>query len=144
MPKRKRLPAAERRALIEAAALELFAERGYHGTAIDEIARRAGVSPPVLYDHFASKVALHQRLLERTRDELLQMWRDNLGGGGTRDSTRTNESCSRKEDCDSFAVFFCMAIRRQAGKKGYIRTFGFFGVTAGDRIVGCWGGMVGL
>lgn len=78
--RRKRLPAAERRELIEQAALELFAERGYHGTAMDEIARRAGVTPPVVYDHFASKPALHRRLLERTRDELLAMWRGSLGG----------------------------------------------------------------
>lgn len=84
-PPRRRLPAAERRALIEEAATALFTERGYHGTAIDEVARRAGVSPPVLYDHFASKVALHRRLLERTRDELLAMWRESLGGGGTRE-----------------------------------------------------------
>jgi AcrR family transcriptional regulator len=41
------------------------------------------VSPPVVYDHFASKPALHRRLLERTRDDLLAMWRDNLGGDGT-------------------------------------------------------------
>lgn len=63
--------------------MELFAERGYHGAAIDEIARRSGVTPPVLYDHFESKSALHRRLLERTRDELLEMWRENLRGDGT-------------------------------------------------------------
>ncbi len=69
--------------MIELAAMEVFAERGYHGAAMDEIARRSGVTPPVVYDHFASKLALHQRLLERTRDELLTMWRENLGGGAT-------------------------------------------------------------
>jgi AcrR family transcriptional regulator len=77
---RKRLSAAERRELIERAAMEVFTERGYHGAAIDEIARRAGITPPVLYDHFPSKLALHRRLLERTRDELLEMWRDSLAG----------------------------------------------------------------
>jgi AcrR family transcriptional regulator len=80
---RKRLTAAARREVIELAAMDLFAERGYHGAAMDEIARRSGVSPPVVYDHFASKPALHRRLLERTRDDLLAMWRDNLGGDGT-------------------------------------------------------------
>jgi AcrR family transcriptional regulator len=69
--------------VIELAALDLFAERGYHGTAMDEIARRSGVTPPVVYDHFESKPALHRRLLERTRDELLTMWQQNLGGGGS-------------------------------------------------------------
>jgi AcrR family transcriptional regulator len=80
---RKRLTAAARREVIELAAMEVFAERGYHGAAMDEIARRSGVSPPVVYDHFVSKLALHRRLLERTRDELLAMWRENLGGEGT-------------------------------------------------------------
>jgi AcrR family transcriptional regulator len=80
---RKRLTAAARREVIELAAMEVFAERGYHGATMDEIARRSGVSPPVVYDHFASKPALHRRLLERTRDDLLAMWRENLGGDGT-------------------------------------------------------------
>ena len=64
--------------MIERAAREVFAERGYAAAAIDEIARRAGVSAPILYDHFASKLDLHGRLLERTRDELLAMWREAL------------------------------------------------------------------
>jgi len=80
---RKRLPAAARRELIELAAMEVFAERGYHGAAMDEIARRSGVTTPVVYDHFESKPALHRRLLERTRDELLAMWRESLGRRGT-------------------------------------------------------------
>ena len=66
--------------MIERAALDVFAERGYHGASIDEIARRSGVTPPVVYDHFESKLDLHRRLLERTRDELLEMWREQLGG----------------------------------------------------------------
>jgi AcrR family transcriptional regulator len=82
-PARKRLTAAARREVIELAAMEVFAERGYHGAAMDAIARRSGVTPPVVYDHFDSKPALHRRLLERTRDELLAMWRENLDGDGT-------------------------------------------------------------
>ena len=69
-----------RRALIEAAALDLFAERGYHGASIDEIARRSGVTPPVVYDHFESKLDLHRQLLQRTREELLGLWREYLQG----------------------------------------------------------------
>jgi AcrR family transcriptional regulator len=74
------MPRAERREVIETVATEVFAERGYAGASIDEIARRAGVSAPVIYDHFASKRELHERLLERTRDELLQMWTTALAG----------------------------------------------------------------
>jgi AcrR family transcriptional regulator len=79
-PPRRRLPAAERRELIEQAATRVFAEHGYAGASIDEIARRSGVSPPVVYDHFTSKLALFTRLLERTRDELLAMWVAELAG----------------------------------------------------------------
>jgi AcrR family transcriptional regulator len=77
---RKRMRADERREVIELAARDVFAERGYHGSSMEEIARRSGVTPPVVYDHFPSKLALHRRLLERTRDELLEMWRENLSG----------------------------------------------------------------
>ena len=72
------MPAAERRELIEQAAMSVFAERGYLGASIDEISRRAGVSAPVVYDHFESKLDLYRRLLERTRNELLEVWREHL------------------------------------------------------------------
>ena len=84
-PSRRRLPAAERRELIEQAATRVFAEHGYAGASIDEIARRSGVSPPVVYDHFASKLALFTRLLQRTRDELLPMWVRELAGAESTD-----------------------------------------------------------
>lgn len=64
--------------MIEHAATAVFAERGYMGASIDDIARRSGVSAPVVYDHFESKAALHRRLLERHRDELLALWQQHL------------------------------------------------------------------
>ena len=67
---RTRLPAAERRAGILQAAEEQFAARGYHATSMDDIAAAAGVTKPVLYDHFASKLDLYVRLTEGIRDEL--------------------------------------------------------------------------
>jgi AcrR family transcriptional regulator len=72
------MKAADRREVIARAATDVFAERGYEGASIDEIARRSGVSAPVVYDHFSSKQELHRVLLERTRDELLAMWREAL------------------------------------------------------------------
>src|SRR6478672_6390106 len=74
------MSAATRRASIEDAATMLFAERGYQGASIDEIARRSGVTPPVLYDHFASKQDLYRRLLERHFAELRGGWRENFVG----------------------------------------------------------------
>lgn len=59
----KRLKANERRASILAVAKILFADKGYNGVAVDEIARRLGVSPAVLYQHFPSKEALYEEVL---------------------------------------------------------------------------------
>jgi AcrR family transcriptional regulator len=67
----RRIPAAERRQRIEAAATELFAERGYAATTVEDIVRAAGVTKPILYRHFESKQELAVALLERTRDELI-------------------------------------------------------------------------
>lgn len=71
-PPRRRLSAAERRARILTAAMELFAERGYEGTTIGEIAVRAGITAAVIYDHFPSKAALQIELLEGQTAELLR------------------------------------------------------------------------
>jgi len=57
------MKAAERRAAILAVAKVLFADRGYHGVSVDEIARRVGVSPAVLYRHFESKQVLYETVL---------------------------------------------------------------------------------
>ena len=71
-----RMTAIQRRAQIADVARELFAERGYRDVAVDEIARRAGVSPPVLYDHFDSKRDLYAHLLEgQARDLAARMAR---------------------------------------------------------------------
>jgi AcrR family transcriptional regulator len=75
---RRRLTKEERREVIERAATELFAERGYDGAGMDLIAQRSGVTVPVLYDHFASKDDLYRRLLERQRDDLVQFWAQRL------------------------------------------------------------------
>src|SRR3954452_17280397 len=65
-----RMAAAEPPEQITQVAQRLFAERGYRAVGVDEIARRAGVSPPVLYDHFDSKRDLYAHLLEHQAGEL--------------------------------------------------------------------------
>jgi AcrR family transcriptional regulator len=67
---RKRLPSEERRATIVEAAGRLFGERGYDATRLDDIAAAAGVTKPILYRHFDTKLALYLALLERHRDDL--------------------------------------------------------------------------
>jgi AcrR family transcriptional regulator len=74
------MSSAARREVIERAAAELFAERGYQGASVGEIARRSGVTPPVLYDHFGSKLDLYRCLLERHFADLREVWRENLIG----------------------------------------------------------------
>ena len=60
----QRMPANQRRDSILKAALTLFADKGYHGVSIGDIARRVNVSPAILYRHFASKQQLYDTVLE--------------------------------------------------------------------------------
>jgi AcrR family transcriptional regulator len=69
--RRRRLPKAERRRVIEDAASRLFAEHGCAETRLDDIAAAAGVTKQLLYQHFPSKKALHLALLGKHRDEIL-------------------------------------------------------------------------
>jgi len=77
-PRGNRLPRHERRRQLLDAALELFVTRGYHAAAMDEIAERAGVSKPVLYQHFPSKLELYLALLDESVDTLVDKVRDAL------------------------------------------------------------------
>ena len=67
-----RLPRTARRAQLLDAAQDVFAANGYHAAAMDEIAERAGVSKPVLYQHFPGKLELYMALLEMHVDELIE------------------------------------------------------------------------
>lgn len=66
-----RLPRDERRAQLLAAALEVFTGAGYHAASMDEIADRANVSKPVLYQHFPSKLDLYLAVLDLHIDSLV-------------------------------------------------------------------------
>ena len=68
---KQRLPRDERRAQLLTAALEVFTAAGYHAAAMDEIAERAGVSKPVLYQHFPSKLDLYLAVLDLHVDSLV-------------------------------------------------------------------------
>ncbi|MEY3407849.1 MAG: hypothetical protein RL038_910 [Actinomycetota bacterium] len=68
-----RLTKSQRRALLISAAREVFVTYGYHAASMDEIAERAGVSKPVLYQHFEDgKLSLYTALVEMTGRELLE------------------------------------------------------------------------
>ena len=77
-PRSNRLPRHERRRQLLDAALEVFVAQGYHAAAMDEIAERAGVSKPVLYQHFPGKLELYLALLDQSVDELVEAVRNAL------------------------------------------------------------------
>ena len=66
-----RMPRSERRAQLLRAAREVFAGKGYHAAAMDDIAERAGVSKPVLYQHFPGKRELYLALLDESGEQML-------------------------------------------------------------------------
>ncbi|MBN2025377.1 MAG: TetR/AcrR family transcriptional regulator [Actinobacteria bacterium] len=70
MAQKAALTGEERRRSIIEAARPLFAEKGFHGTSIREIARAADVSEALIYKHFPSKEALYEELLDYTRELL--------------------------------------------------------------------------
>lgn len=59
-----RLPAAERKHQLLTEALSVFSRDGYHGTSMNDVAEAAGVTKPVLYQHFGSKQELYLELLD--------------------------------------------------------------------------------
>jgi AcrR family transcriptional regulator len=67
-----RLPADQRRQQLLDVAREVFAGTGFHETSMDDIAEAAGVTKPVLYQHFPSKRALYLELLNDTGRQLLE------------------------------------------------------------------------
>ncbi|HXA61721.1 MAG TPA: TetR/AcrR family transcriptional regulator [Streptosporangiaceae bacterium] len=70
-PRGTRLPRMARRRQLLGAAQEVFVAQGYHAAAMDEIAERAGVSKPVLYQHFPGKLELYLALLDEHAEALV-------------------------------------------------------------------------
>lgn len=68
---RTRMSAGQRRAQLVEVARALFAERGFEGTSVEEIAARAGVSKPVVYEHFGGKEGLYAVVVDREMQRLL-------------------------------------------------------------------------
>jgi len=70
-PRGSRLPRPARRLQLLGAAQEVFVAQGYHAAAMDDIAERAGVSKPVLYQHFPGKLELYLALLDQHSEALV-------------------------------------------------------------------------
>ena len=85
-----RLPRRERRVQLLSSALEVFVAQGYHAAAMDDIAERAGVSKPVLYQHFPGKLELYLALLDASCDQIIDNCRAALAS--THDNKRRVEA----------------------------------------------------
>ncbi|MGH3413948.1 MAG: TetR/AcrR family transcriptional regulator [Marmoricola sp.] len=81
---RGRMTAAERREQLIEISRGAFAERGYDGASIEDIASRAGVSKPVVYQHFGGKEGLYAVVVDREVRQLLGMMREALRDGPPR------------------------------------------------------------
>ncbi|MBA4609531.1 MULTISPECIES: TetR/AcrR family transcriptional regulator [Aeromicrobium] len=77
-PRAGRLPRTARRAQLLDVALDVFVEQGYHSASMDEIAERAGVSKPVLYQHFPGKLDLYTALVSTAVDTVIEGVRESL------------------------------------------------------------------
>ena len=91
-PRGGRMPRKDRRAQLLESALEVFVAQGYHAAAMDDIAERAGVSKPVLYQHFPGKLDLYLALLDVSCDTIIENCRRAL------DSTARQQAARRRRD----------------------------------------------
>ena len=82
---RGRMTSAERREQLIDVARSLFAERGFEGTSVEEIATRAQVSKPVVYEHFGGKEGIYAVVVDREVLRLLTMMRTALVAGRARE-----------------------------------------------------------
>jgi AcrR family transcriptional regulator len=92
-------------------AQEIFVAQGYHAAAMDDIAERAGVSKPVLYQHFPSKLDLYLALLDQHADDLV---------GRVREALRsTTDNKARVDSC--VAAYFDFVTAESNDKAGAFR-----------------------
>ena len=71
-PPRTRMTGKERREQLLDVGRSLFAEKGFDGTSIEEIAARAGVTKPVVYEHFGGKEGLYAVVVDREISRMLE------------------------------------------------------------------------
>ncbi|MGN5634683.1 TetR family transcriptional regulator [Streptomyces sp. AC154] len=83
--RRVRMTGKERREQLLDIGRTLFADKGFEGTSVEEIAARAGVSKPVVYEHFGGKEGLYAVVVDREMRQLLEMVNTALTAGHPRE-----------------------------------------------------------
>jgi AcrR family transcriptional regulator len=84
-PRQRRLSGTERRAQLIDVGRTLFAQRGYEATSMEEIAERAKVSKPILYEHFGGKEGLYAVIVDREMDYIVRRIVEAIGEGSARE-----------------------------------------------------------
>jgi AcrR family transcriptional regulator len=79
---RVRMTGPQRRRQLVAVGRSVFAAKGLDGATIEEIAAAAGVTKPVVYEHFGSKEGLYRQVVEQESESLLEAIGSSLGDGG--------------------------------------------------------------
>lgn len=107
MASRKKLTAAARRAQLIEVGRRVFAEKGYEATSVEEIASRAKVSKPIVYEHFGGKEGLYAVVVDREMEYVIGVISDALSAGSPRE--RAEQSALAfltwvKDRPDGFAV----------------------------------------
>jgi AcrR family transcriptional regulator len=100
----RRLTAEQRRQQLYTVALDLFAQRGYRATTMDDIAEAAGVTKPLLYQHFSSKRALYLELVDSIARDLLSAVREAV----------MRADGPRQQVEFGFAAYFRLVVSREA------------------------------
>lgn len=83
--RRTRLAASARRAQLVDVGRKVFAERGYEATSVEEIAERAGISKPIVYEHFGGKEGLYAVIVDREIEQIVSRITDAIATGTPRE-----------------------------------------------------------
>lgn len=105
--RKTRLPALERRAQLVAVGRAVFAEHGYEATSVEEIAARANVSKPIVYEHFGGKEGLYAVIVDREMDYVVRRIAEAIGEGSPRERVERASLAFLayvRDDPDGFAV----------------------------------------
>jgi AcrR family transcriptional regulator len=82
---KKRLSAADRRVQLMEVGRGVFASHGYEATSIEEVAQQAGVSKPIVYEHFGAKEGLYAAIVDREMDDLVARMSESISHGTPRE-----------------------------------------------------------
>jgi AcrR family transcriptional regulator len=120
-----RLPAGERREQILDVAVQVFARRGFHATSMNEVAEAAGVTKPVLYQHFDSKQDLYLALIDDVgRRMITAIQKATAGASSGKTQTELGFQAYFRwvaDDHDAFLLLFSTQANRDAAATSAIR-----------------------